>query len=79
MTAREIAQIIFNSPINDGKAKESIDRGEELILKFAQEQAKIFLQPDVSGSADTIPFAEYLSGHDTETIKQMYNDWRHLR
>lgn len=31
--------------------------------------------PHVSGSLH-IDFAVYLTGHDEETIRQMYNDWR---
>lgn len=33
------------------------------------------LLPHVSGSLH-IDFAVYLTGHDKETIEQMYNDWR---
>jgi len=25
---------------------------------------------------DTIDFAVYLTGHDVDTIQQMYNDWK---
>ena len=25
---------------------------------------------------DTIDFAVYLTGHDSDTIQQMYNDWK---
>jgi len=32
-------------------------------------------QPIVSGSGDLIQFAMYLTGHDEDTIKQMYRDW----
>ena len=43
---------------------EPVEAKEQLLLLF-----------DVSGSLH-IDFAVYLTGHDEETIRQMYNDWR---
>ena len=28
---------------------------------------------------DTIDFAVYLTGHDKDTIQQMYNDWKRYK
>lgn len=47
-----------------GRVIEPVEAKEQLLLLF-----------DVSGSLH-IDFAVYLTGHDEETIRQMYNDWR---
>jgi hypothetical protein len=41
-------------------------------LKSKLQELNIF---DVSDSGDIFAFAVYLTGHDEDTIKQMYRDW----
>lgn len=44
-------------------------------VKWLEQRLKNCNIPLVSGSLH-IDFAVYLTGHDKETIEQMYNDWR---
>jgi hypothetical protein len=48
---------------------EPIERGQN--YDMGERQSNI---PDVSGSV-LFDFAAYLTGHDIDTVKQMYDDW----
>lgn len=64
--------------INGIKATHWIDVGKPSESKPADLKNANCAIFDVNGSL-LIDFAVYLTGHDKETIEQMYNDWRKCR
>ncbi|MFH2029675.1 MAG: hypothetical protein ABIJ40_03495 [Bacteroidota bacterium] len=45
--------------------------------EFSEEQLEVIYElMDMVERADHIEFAIYLTGHDRETIEQMYRDWK---
>lgn len=67
----DILKYDVNLMENENRTEVNITNVEEV----AEQIVKLFAIPDVSGSLH-IDFAVYLTGHDKETIEQMYNDWR---
>lgn len=50
---------------------------DEVLEKETPESMKEFLEE--SRNKEMFEFASYLTGHDIETIKQMYEDWRKFK
>lgn len=87
-TAKQILSDITGYPVDEltERNTEPLLQAEDCLTAMycflAQQQANGTEQsesncniPLVSGSLH-IDFAVYLTGHDKETIEQMYNDWR---
>jgi len=47
---------------------------EKWLEEYTQQQVKLFAIPHVNGSLH-VEFGIWLTGHDKETIEQMFNDW----
>ena len=57
------------------KIDQILDSIYDRVIEPVEAKEQLLLLFDVSGSLH-IDFAVYLTGHDEETIRQMYNDWR---
>ena len=65
MTPQELFPALYNEDLMD----EGINFSFHDMCNFAQDYYN-------EANPDTIPFTVYLTGHDEETIKQMYNDFK---
>jgi ferritin-like metal-binding protein YciE len=62
---------------NDPKVKAYFERRKkELRAKIDLLEKVIIEKREKHSQSDLIKFGSYLTGHDEETIEQMYNDWK---